>query len=216
MKRTAICLTLACVALASALAQTPPSHHHSFADADRWAKIFDDPARDDWQRPHQVIQALRLAPDAAVADIGAGTGYFTVRIAHMTPGAHVYAEDIEPDMIKYISERIRRERLSNVTPLLGRPDDPMLPVSVDLALVVDTYHHIGDRQAYFRRLRERLKPAGEVAIIDFTKSSSVGPPPAERLAADEVKNEMAQAGYALAAEHSFLPNQYFLIFRRAK
>jgi SAM-dependent methyltransferase len=175
--------------------------------------MFDDPARDSWQRPHQVIQALALAPDAVVADIGAGTGYFTARIAHMTPGGRVYALDIEPDMIKYLSARAQRENLSNVTPLLARADDPMLLVAVDLALVVDTYHHIGGREAYFRRLKNRLKPAGEVAIIDFTKDSPIGPPEGERLSADDVKREMAQAGYALAAEHKFLPNQYFLVFK---
>jgi SAM-dependent methyltransferase len=215
LKRTAICLGLAWLVLAGALAQTPPSHHHDFAGAEHWAKIFDDPARDDWQRPHQVIQALALAPDAVVADIGAGTGYFTVRIARMIPAGHVVAEDVEPEMIKYVSQRIKRESLPNVTPLLGQPDDPRLPVPVDLVLVVDTYHHIDGRQAYFRRLQGHLKPAGEVAIIDFTKDSPIGPPPSERLAADDVKKEMAQAGYALAAEHAFLPDQYFLIFRRA-
>jgi SAM-dependent methyltransferase len=214
MKSTAICLGLVCLGVAGALAQTPASHHHGFAGADEWARIFDDPERDAWQRPHQVIEALRLSSNAVVADIGAGTGYFTVRIARMIPAGHVVAEDIEPDMIKYVSQRIKRENLPNVTPLLGQPDDPRLPVPVDLALVVDTYHHIDGRQAYFRRLQGHLKPAGEVAIIDFTKDSPIGPPPAERLAADDVKKEMAQAGYALAAEHTFLPNQYFLVFKR--
>jgi cyclopropane fatty-acyl-phospholipid synthase-like methyltransferase len=213
MKRTLIGLGLAGLVLVGAPAQTPPSHHHDFANADQWARIFDDPARDGWQRPHEVIQALRLAPDARVADIGAGTGYFTVRIARMTPGGHVYAVDIERDMIQHLSERAKREKLPNVTPVLGKADDPMLPDPVDLALVVDTYHHIGDREAYFHRLKAHLKPTGEVAIIDFTKDSPIGPPPGERLTVDEVKREMTQAGYVLSAQPGFLPNQYFLIFR---
>jgi len=211
-ERLVVCL-LACLLAGGAWAQTPPTHGHSFAGAQQWAKVFDDPARDSWQQPHEVIQALALAPDAVVADIGAGTGYFTVRIAHMTPGGHIYAVDIEPDMIKYLSDRAQRENLPNVTPLLAKADDPMLPVPVDLALIVDTYHHIGGRRAYFRRLKDHLKLAGRVAIIDFTKDSPIGPPARERLAADDVKKEMAQAGYTLAAEHGFLPNQYFLIFR---
>jgi cyclopropane fatty-acyl-phospholipid synthase-like methyltransferase len=208
-----IALLLTCLLLGGAGAQTPHTHQHSFAGAEQWAKVFDDPARDSWQKPHEVIQALALAPDAVVADIGAGTGYFAVRIAHMTPGGRVYAADIEPDMIKYLSERVKRENLPNVTPLLAKADDPMLPVPVDLALIVDTYHHIGGRKAYFRRLKDHLKLAGRVAIIDFTKDSPIGPPVRERLTADDVKKEMAQAGYALAAEQSLLPNQYFLIFR---
>jgi len=206
-------LGFVCLLLAGAWAQAPSTHEHSFSGAEHWAKVFDDPARDSWQRPHEVIQALGLAADAVVADIGAGTGYFTVRIAHMTPAGRVFAVDIEPDMIQHLAVRARRENLQNVTPLLAEPSDPMLPAPVDLALLVDTYHHIGDRVAYFRRLKVHLKPAGTVAIIDFTADSPIGPPAAGRVAPDEVKTEMSRAGYALASEHKFLPNQYFLVFR---
>src|SRR5207244_10291425 len=128
-----------------------------------WASVSGAPVRERGQRPVAVIQALALAPDWVVADIGAGTGYFTIRIAHMTPGGRVYAVDIEPDMIQHLAVRARLEKLQNVTPLLGEPNDPMLPDPVDLALLVDTYHHIGDREAYFRRLKRHLKPAGAVA-----------------------------------------------------
>ena len=207
-------LGFVCLLLAGAWAQAPSTHEHSFSGAEHWAKVFDDPARDSWQRPHEVIQALGLAADAVVADIGAGTGYFTVRIAHMTPAGRVFAVDIEPDMIQHLAVRARRENLQNVTPLLAEPNDPMLPAPVDLALLVDTYHHIGDRVAYFRRLKVHLKPAGTVAIIDFTADSPIGPPAAGRVAPDEVKKEMSRAGYALASEHKFLPNQFFLVFRQ--
>jgi SAM-dependent methyltransferase len=212
--RIALGLGLAGLMLGLAWAQTPHTHQHGFEGAEQWARMFDDPARDAWQKPHEVIQALRLPADAAVADIGAGTGYFTVRIAHMTPAGRVYAVDIEPDMIKYLSERARKANLPNVTPLLGKADDPMLPAPVDLALVVDTYHHIEAREDYFRRLKNHLKPAGQVAIIDFTAASPIGPPVNERLAAADVRKEMTRAGYALAAEYDFLPNQYFLVFRQ--
>jgi cyclopropane fatty-acyl-phospholipid synthase-like methyltransferase len=194
-------------------AQTPHTHDHSFAGAEHWAKVFDDPARDAWQKPHEVIQALKLAPDAAVADIGAGTGYFAVRLAHMTSKGRVYAVDIEPDMVKYLGERAQKSGLKNLVPVQGAPDDPKLPAKVDLVLMVDVYHHVGQRDAYFRKLADSLKPDGAVAIIDFTKESPVGPPPSMRIAASEVKAEMARAGYVLANEHGFLPNQYFLVFR---
>ncbi len=197
----------------TAFAQEPAGHHHRFTDAAQWARVFDDPERDRWQRPDEVVAALRLAPDAQVADIGAGTGYFTVRIARATPRGHVYAVDIEPDMVRYVSERAEREKLPNVTAVLAAPDDPKLPVAVDRVLVVDTYHHIEGREAYFRRLKSRLKPGAEVAIIDFTKESTIGPPAGMRLQQDAVKREMARAGYVLAAEHAPLPNQYFLVFR---
>ena len=116
-------------------------------------------------------------------------------------------------MVKYLAERAQKSGLANLTPVLAAPDDPKLPAKVDLALMVDTYHHVGQREAYFRRLAAHLKPGGAVAIIDFTKESPVGPPPAARLTASEVKAEMQRAGYALAREHAFLPNQYFLVFR---
>lgn len=196
-----------------AAAQTPHTHRHDFSGAAHWAKVFDDPERDRWQKPHEVIRALALRPDAVVADIGAGTGYFSVRLAHMTPKGRVFAVDIEPDMVRYLAERGRRENLPNLEAVLGRTDDPRLPAKVDRVLVVDTYHHIDARAAYFGRLRGDLKPGGEVAIIDFTPESPVGPPPSSRIVRQQVIDEMQRAGYALSAEHTFLPYQYFLAFR---
>ena len=136
---------LATAVVTAASAQAPHTHDHGFSGAEHWAKVFDDPARDAWQKPHEVIQALQLAPNAAVADIGAGTGYFAVRLAHMTPKGRVYAVDIEPDMVKYLGERAQKSGLKNLTPVLGAPDDPKLPAKVDLVLMVDVYHHIGKR-----------------------------------------------------------------------
>lgn len=216
MKRTTPALLvplLLCLLLGSALAQAPHEKIHSFAGADHWATIFDDPQRDGWQKPHEVIEALQLAPSMIVADIGAGTGYFAVRVAHMIPTGRVYAVDVEPDMVNYVTERARRANLANVTAVLARTDDPKLPAQIDLALVVDTYHHIDQRESYFRRLRSDLKPGGRVAIIDFKQESPFGPPPRDRILAEDVKKEMAQAGYSVCAEHDFLPNQYFLVFK---
>ena len=198
------------------LAQTPATHRHSFGGAEHWARVFDDPARDEWQKPHEVIQALNLAPDAVVADIGSGTGYFSIRLAHFVPKGRVFGVDIEPDMVKYLAERAKREGLANVTAVAGQPGDARLPAKVDLVLMVDVFHHIADRGPYFRRLRNSLKSGGQVAIIDFKKNSPMGPPAGERIAPDEVKTELRAAGYAPVKELDFLPDQYFLIFRVAK
>jgi SAM-dependent methyltransferase len=197
-------------------AQSPQSHQHSFGGAEHWAKIFDDPERDAWQKPHDVIQALALKPDAVVADIGSGTGYFSMRFANMTPRGRVYGVDIEPDMVKYLAERAKREGLKNVTAVAGAPDDPRLPEKADLIILVDVYHHVGDRERYFRNLQKSLKPGGRIAIIDFRMDSPEGPPKSARIAPDRVKDELKRAGYALAQEHAFLPNQYFLIFQPAR
>ncbi len=200
----------------SANAQSPATHQHSFNGAEHWAHVFDDPSRDAWQKPHEVIHALALTPDAVVADIGSGTGYFAVRFANMVPKGRVYGVDTEPDMVKYLADRAQREKRSNVTAIAGAPDDPRLPEKADLILMVDVFHHIDDRERYFRKLRAFLKPGGRIAIIDFRMDSPEGPPRAVRIAPDRVIAELKSAGYALAKEHHFLPNQYFLVFRPAK
>jgi SAM-dependent methyltransferase len=212
-------LTLfACAAMfaGAAAAQTPHTHQHSFGDAEKWAQVFDDPARDAWQKPHEVIQALKLAPDAVVADVGAGTGYFAVRFAHMTPKGRVYGVDTEPDMVRHLAERAEREGLKNLSAVTAAPDDPRLPEKADLIVLVNVYHHIDARERYFSRLREALKPGGRIAIIDFTIDSPVGPPVSARMAPRVVRAEMERAGYAQDEEHRFLPNQYFLVFRPAQ
>jgi len=177
--------------------------------------VFDDPKRDAWQKPHDVVSVLRLAPDAVVADIGAGTGYFSARLATMLPKGRVFAADIEPAMVRYLTERAARENLANMIPVQARADTPGLPAKVDLVLMVDTYHHIEGREKYFRGLLQLLKPGGRVAIIDFNADSPDGPPKAVRLAPAQVTFEMAAAGYELASLQNFLPRQYFLVFRPA-
>jgi len=212
--RNRLLLTLATVAVVhTAAAQSPHTHQHSFGDAEKWAHVFDDPERDAWQKPHAVIEALALKPDAAVADLGAGTGYFAARLANMLPKATVYAVDLEPDMVKYLGERAKREGLANLKPVQATAGEARLPAKVDLVLLVDVYHHIEARERYFRALAASLHPGARVAVIDFRLDSPEGPPKAARIAPEQVKAELARAGYALAEEHAFLPRQYFLVFR---
>ena len=195
-----------------AAAQSPHTHQHRFKDADRWARVFDDPARDAWQKPQQVIEALKLAPQARIADLGAGTGYFSVRLASAVPQGRVYAVDVEHDMVRYLSRRAERENLENMVAVAGGPQDPGLPEKVDLVLLVNVYHHIEEREAYFRRLPAYLRPGARVAVIDFTLDSPVGPPRAARIAPERVREELGRAGYRLLETHAFLPYQYFLVF----
>jgi cyclopropane fatty-acyl-phospholipid synthase-like methyltransferase len=211
-----IALSFAVLATRPAAGQSPHTHEHSFGGAEKWAQVFDDPKRDATQKPHEVIMALALKPDAVVADIGSGTGYFSVRFAHFLPQGRVYGVDTEPDMVKYLAERVKRENLSNVTAIAATPDDPRLPEKVDLIIMVDVFHHIADRARYLKKLQGSLKPGGRIAIIDFRMDSPDGPPQSARITPDRVKGEFKTAGYTLAQEHSFLPNQYFLIFQRKK
>jgi len=198
------------------LAQSPETHKHSFSDAEKWSHVFDDPERDTWQKPHEVVKALALKPAAVVADIGAGTGYFSARIANMFPRATVYAVDVEPEMVRHLAERAKREGLKNLKAVTAKPDDARLPVKADVILLVDVYHHIDDRERYFRKLGASLKADGRLAIIDFRLDSPEGPPKEARIAPQQVRAELANAGYELAQEHQFLPRQYFLVFRRSE
>jgi SAM-dependent methyltransferase len=186
---------------------------HRFENADEWVKRFEDPSRDAWQQPDAVVTALALAPDAKVADIGSGTGYFAVRLARAVPQGHVYGVDVEPDMARYLGERARREGLAHLTPVLATPSDARLPEPVDLVLVVNTYHHISEREAYFRRLLGSVRPGGRLAIVDFRKGQPLGPPEEHKLAPEQVRQELEAAGWRFTEEHGFLSNQYFLLFR---
>ena len=210
--RRALLLALSLSLSSQALAQAPHTHQHSFSGAEQWAHVFDDPKRDAWQKPHEVIQALNFMPDAVIADLGSGTGYFAVRLANMVPKGRVYGVDLEPDMVKYLAERAKREKRDNLVAVTGDAGDPRLPEKVDLVLLVDVYHHIDDRERYFRNLRAALKPGGRIAVIDFRMESPDGPPRAARIAPQRVIEELDRAGYQVAKQHDFLPNQYFLVF----
>src|SRR5947208_2252897 len=159
-------------------------------------------------RPFHSSQAPELKPEAVVADIGSGTGYFAVRLANMVSKGRVYGIDLEPDMVKYLGERAKRENRANLVAVAGAPDDPRLPEKADVILLVDVYHHIDERERYFRKVQGYLKPGGRLAVIDFRLDSPQGPPPAARIAPEQVIAELKAAGYRLAKQHGFLPNQY--------
>lgn len=184
---------------------------HRFENPEAWAKRFEDPERDAWQMPDSVVAVLAVRDDMRIADIGSATGYFSVRFAHACPQGMVIGADIEPGMIYYLNDRARTEGLTNLVSVLAAPDDPHLPVPVDVVFICNTYHHINDRMDYFTRLKAQLRDGGQVAVVDYRLDSRRGPP--HKLAPEAVEMEMAVAGYELAARHEFLPEQYFLVFR---
>ena len=213
---------LASVGLIVTSAQQPPDEQpgthgrhmeHRFDDPERYARSLDDPARDEWQMPGRVIAALNVAAGEAVADIGAGTGYFTLRLAEQTPARAVYAVDIEPAMVHHVRERAEAAGLDQVIGVVADADSPNLPEAVDVVLIVNTFHHIPNRVAYFTALRDRLAPGARLAIVDYQKGSPGGGPPDDfRFTVDEISSELEQAGYALQSQHDFLPRQNFLIY----
>ena len=177
--------------------------------------LLEAPDRDLWQRPDQIMDALGIADASVVADVGAGSGWFTIRLARRVgPQGLVYAQDVQPEMLNAISRRVQREGLTNVRPVLGRGSDPRLPqATLDAVLMVDAYHEIEDRVAMLANIARALKPQGRVGVVDFRlEGTGPGPDPAERVSPDVVVKDAEQAGLRLIRQEPFLPFQYFLIF----
>jgi len=174
------------------------------------------PTRAAWQKPAAVIRTLGLRPGQTVADVGAGPGYFSVRLARVVrTSGHVYAIDPEPAILQVLRDRLTTARVANVTPVLGRGNDPLLPArSCDVALMVNMFHHVEDRPGFLRRLALVLRRGGRLVNIDFaSRETPVGPPLEHRVAREHFLRVARRAGLALVAEHHFLPYQYFLVLR---
>lgn len=191
--------------------------HRLHNDNAAYIKALEDPKRDAYQKPHEVMEALAIKEGEIVADIGAGSGYFTMRLAkHVGPKGRVYAVDVSPDMVRHLHARVRDAKLSNVSPILAPPDDPLLPEPVDRFLIVDVWHHVEDQPKYLDHMKKLLKPGGQVIMIDFQKREMpVGPPVSMKIAREDLLKQMSGHGFKLMAEHTFLPYQYFLVFQVA-
>ncbi len=197
------------------LLQSAQDVHRLHSDSKAYIAFLEDPKRDEYQKPMEVIGALGLKEGEVVADIGAGSGYFAFRFAHhVGDTGKVYAVDINPDMILYMNRRIRDLRIQNVVTVLAEPGDPLLAdASVDRIFICDTWHHIENRPEYLARLKKVLKPGGQIIMIDFQKRDlPVGPPLSMKIAREDLVKEMEAAGFGVAREYTFLPYQYFLVF----
>ena len=189
--------------------------HRLHSDPKSYIGALEDPKRDAYQKPHEVMRALGLKAGEVIADIGAGSGYFTFRLTHhVGDRGKVYAVDVSPDMIRHINRRIRELKATNVVSILADPDDPLLPEgSVDRFFFSDSWHHIDNQTTYLSLMKKMLKPGGEIVIIDFHKKDfPVGPPMQMKIAREDLIKQMESNGFRLMKEHTFLPYQYFLVF----
>ena len=194
-------------------AQDETGMHHRFEDAEKWAGIFENPERDAWQKPDELIRSLEIPVDAVIADIGSATGYFPVRFARVAMEGKVYGVDIEKTLVNYLNDRAKKENISNLVSILGEPDDPKIPERADLVFICDTYHHIRDRGDYFENLKQYIQPKGRLVVVDFKLGDlPVGPPDKHKLAPDVVREELTGAGYRQVPHALELPYQYILVF----
>lgn len=179
--------------------------------------LLEGPDRDAWQKPERIMDALGIADGSTVADLGAGGGWFTIRLARRVgPNGLVYAEDIQTQMLEATGRRVAREGLRNVRTVLGTPDDPRLPErKLDAVLIVDAYHEMEYPVTLLRNVRRTLKPSGRVGIVDYRKDGG-GPGPllAERVDPEAILRDATAAGLRLLKRETFLPYQFFLVLGR--
>jgi predicted methyltransferase len=177
---------------------------------------LEGPDRDAWQRPDQIMDKLLIAEGSVVADLGAGGGWFTMRLAgRVGPNGIVFAQDVQPQMIEAITRRITRAQLRNVRTVLGTKVDPRLPQPIDAALFVDTYHELEEPVLMLRKVAEALKPGGRVGVIEFKKDGwGPGPPMDERMDPEPIIRDAEAAGLRLLSRETFLRYQYMLVFTR--
>jgi len=201
------------VAAASLFAQAPqPSHRDASTPYSGDLSIFEEAGRDRKLQVNRVMDLLEIAPGKSVADIGAGSGWFTVRAARrVTNAGRVYAADINPEAVRHIGKRAIKEKLANITAIESKPEDPLLPGgSVDAVLLLKTYHEVQDPVELLKNLRPALRPGAKVGIID--RNGDAGSHGVDRAT---VVTEAEQAGYRLLANHDFVKSDgmdYFLIF----
>jgi len=169
------------------------------------------------EEPDIALDAIKLVQGSTVADVGAGSGYMTVKMAkRVGPSGKVYANDIQPEMLALLRERLSREKVMNVETVLGTFDDPKLPAgAIDLILMVDVYHEFSEPQKMLQRMRETLKPGGRLVLLEYRKEDPAVPIKFEhKMSVAEAKMEVEAEGYKLSKVDEVLPRQHILIFTR--
>lgn len=224
-KRVGVAALVAAVALAASVllhAQSPGVHPISgrrFAPVMGYqgADWLDRDERVEEENPDLALSALKIARGATVADVGAGSGYMSIKLARIVgPTGKVYANDIQPQMIELLRKRLARERITNVEPILGGPDDPRLPEgAIDLILMVDVYHEFQAPQVMLRKMRASLVPGGRLVLLEYRKEDPSIPIIFEhKMSVSEARLEVEAEGFVLSRVEEMLPRQHLLVFTR--
>ena len=187
--------------------------HHRFEDAKKWAAIFEDDKREAWQRPGFIMDFAGIKNDSIIADIGSATGFFPIRLSARAHRGRVWGIDIEPTLVNYLNERAQREGVRDLYSILGTPTDPLIPEKVDFIFLINTYHHIGNRLAYFSNLKKSLKKKGKLVIVDFKKGDlPFGPKDEMKISYRMVKKELQAAGFTRQKHSLELEYQFLSVF----
>ena len=194
-----------------------PSKLKPFEETEKYIAFLERPDRAIWQKPDDVVAALGLAGNESVLDLGAGSGYFTFRLAKALPGGKVFAADTEAQMIVHIHHKAMSEGMQNIEPMLVKPDNPDVPKGTDWVFVSDVLHHVSDRSAWLGKLYSEMKPGARLALIEFKEGDlPEGPPASVKITHAQILELMAKAGFTLESERAaLLPYQTFLVFRKS-
>ena len=222
-RRFATLVALAVAALAAS--QASPGRHPLSGREYAWpmgvagAPWLDRAEREAEEQPTRALQIMQITPGMAVADIGAGSGYFTERLARLVgPTGRVFATDIQQGMIDLLKRRLSAERIQNVTVILGEPSNPRLPAgTIDLALMVDVYHELGAPQTVLGHIRTALKPGGRLVLVEYKGEDPTIPIlPSHKMTVAQAKIEVEAEGFVMTTANSSLPRQHVLIFTKVK
>jgi ubiquinone/menaquinone biosynthesis C-methylase UbiE len=193
-----------------------PRGMRPFAETEKWIEYLDSPERASWQKPEDVVRALSLKGTETVADVGAGSGYFTFRLSRAVPKGKVFATDVDPEMVRHIHRKVMTERISNVEVALARSNDPAIPPGTNVALVCDVIHHVADRHAWLKKGFDELTPGGRLVVIEFKEGRlPQGPPESVKIPKARLIAMVEDAGFRLVADDpKLLPYQTFLTFEK--
>jgi SAM-dependent methyltransferase len=193
-----------------------PGDLRPFKDVEKYIAFLERPERAKWQRPDAVIAALGLGGDETVVDVGAGSGYFSFRLARAVPRGKVVAIDIQPEMVRHIHHKAMTDKIANVEAALGKPDDPGIPAGADVVFVCDVLHHVPNAAAWLRKVASGMKSGARFVLIEFKQGKlPQGPPEKLKIPRAQLLRLATSAGLVLDTEKpKLLPYQTFLVFRK--
>jgi ubiquinone/menaquinone biosynthesis C-methylase UbiE len=193
-----------------------PQHLRPFEDVQKYVAFLERQDRAAWQKPDEVVQALHLTGAEVLADVGAGSGYFTFRFAAALPRGKVVAIDVEPEMVRHVHHRATSESIRNVEAVLASADDPKVPPTANIVFVCDVLHHVSDRRAWLQRVHGQMKSGARLILIEFKEGDlPEGPPAALKISRAQTLGLARDSGFVLTAEEKdLLPYQIFLVFRK--